>query len=658
MGKKSQQQTQYSEVLSTLNELLTDAKSYRNKWEIKSYVNESFYEWNHSLVFNKNTGNFEALQTSGSQYAIGKTRKIVRWLRNSILKNDPRWHASKGGEVAATDDEIDAAYALLKSVWKRCHLKDKLKDAVTHSVLKTTSWVYVWFDRDNDDFDVFVEDPFNIYTSPDGRMEWPVFVGSYMIRTIARSLNEIKSNPLYKNWPAKDDLDCLETTDQMAESEMKAKLLSDEHVIPRWKNGMCLIHEFYTMERVKKELSKEDKKEGETISEEKKEIEDLYVPQEDQLFEKDEYRVRIITKVWNVIIRDEMTDYKTFPFIGYQAERNTGKIYHPAWIEPVISLNKALDDAYSNRAEWLEQFAKWRYLKKKDVKMSIIRSKNGQIVEYEGWTAPTLMDRWNLPQEVNIHMSDTERYMEDIGWQHSDSMWRASGDKSGIAIAQLQAADMNNVSEPVDNMRTFLEELSYRILDMADSHMKLRVVTNDEGKDIPIAGNSFIKWEEQKTAKKSGKEIVRIKPLRNIDVEIIPGSAFSDMQMRQDLVELRKLEIPIPDEMILDAYKLGNTQSLIKKWKDEQEEKMENQDWVDGLEAKQAELETQKLLNGVPISPQEWENHQVHLAIHTAALQNFKQWDPRAELLMNHCMETEALLNWPQPQEPWQPNQQ
>ena len=52
---------------------------------------------------------------------------------------------------------------------------------------------------------------------------------------------------------------------------------------------------------------------------------------------------------------------------------------------------------------------------------------------------------------------------------------------------------MNNVSEPVDNMRTFLEELSYRILDMADSHMKLRVVTNDEGKDIKIAGNSLIK---------------------------------------------------------------------------------------------------------------------------------------------------------------------
>lgn len=657
MGKKSELQNQYKDVLKTFNELLTDAKVYRNKWEIKSYVNESFYEGNHSLVFNTKTGNFESLMTSGNQYAIWKTRKIVRWLRNSILKNDPRWHANKWGELAASDDEIDAAYALLKSVWKRCHLKDKLKDAVTHSVLKTTAWVYVWFDRDNDDFDVFVEDPFNIYTSPDGRMEWPVFVGSYMLRTVARSLNEIKSNPIYKNWPAKDDLDCLETTDQMAESEMKAKLLSDEHVIPRWKNGMCLVHELYTLEKVNKELSKEDKKEWETKEHEKKEIDDLYVPQEDQLFEKSEYRIRILTKVGNIIIRDEMTDYKTFPFIGYQAERNTGKIYHPAWIEPVIALNKALDDAYTNRAEWLEQFAKGRYLLKKGVKMSIVRAKNGQIVEYEGNTAPTLLERGNLPQEVSIHMADTERYMEDIGWQHSDSMGRASGDKSGIAIAQLQAADMNNVSEPVDNMRTFLEELSYRILDMADSHMWLRPVTDENGKDVQIIGASKAKQVEQKSAKKIS-DVIRIKPLRNIDVEIIPGSAFSDMQMRQDLIELRKLELPIPDELIMDAYKLGNTQSMLKKWKDEQEEKMENQDWIDGLEAKQADLETQKLLNGVPISPQEWENHSVHLAIHTAALQNFKEWDPRAELLMNHCRETEALLNWPQPQVQWQPNQQ
>jgi len=36
-------------------------------------------------------------------------------------------------------------------------------------------------------------------------------------------------------------------------------------------------------------------------------------------------------------------------------------------------------------------------------------------------------------------------------------------------------------------------------------------------------------------------EIIEIKPIKNIEVEIVPGSAFSDLQARQDLVELRTL---------------------------------------------------------------------------------------------------------------------
>jgi hypothetical protein len=39
-----------------------------------------------------------------------------------------------------------------------------------------------------------------------------------------------------------------------------------------------------------------------------------------------------------------MTDDDQFPLLAYQPERNKGLLYSPAWIDPLIQLNKALDE--------------------------------------------------------------------------------------------------------------------------------------------------------------------------------------------------------------------------------------------------------------------------------------------------------------------------
>lgn len=44
------------------------------------------------------------------------------------------------------------------------------------------------------------------------------------------------------------------------------------------------------------------------------------------------------------------------------------------------------------------------------------------------------------------------------------------------------------------------------------------------------------------------------------------------MMMRQDLIELKKLGVRIPDDYIIEAYKLGNTADILAKWREEQEE--------------------------------------------------------------------------------------
>ncbi len=165
-------QQKYRKIVQQMDDYLKNAKAYRNQWEVRSYVNQSFYEGNHQVVWNPSTRQFDTIPIkSENGLVVGKVRKIVRGVRNSIVRNDPRWHAGLGGEEAASEEELKAAYVLLNSAYKRCHVKDKLKDLITHGCIKTTAWMFVGFDAEKQDFDIFVEDPYNIYTSPDGRLE-------------------------------------------------------------------------------------------------------------------------------------------------------------------------------------------------------------------------------------------------------------------------------------------------------------------------------------------------------------------------------------------------------------------------------------------------------------------------------------------------------
>jgi len=54
-----------------------------------------------------------------------------------ITKNDPRWHPTSSRTQKISDEEKNVASALLQAVYKEDHLKDKIKDLLTHSLTKT-----------------------------------------------------------------------------------------------------------------------------------------------------------------------------------------------------------------------------------------------------------------------------------------------------------------------------------------------------------------------------------------------------------------------------------------------------------------------------------------------------------------------------------------
>lgn len=630
---KSTVQQEYSTIKDLMDTYLKDAKNFRNVWEIRSFVNESFYEWNHRVMFDTVSRQLVNLPIkSDNEYYIWKIRKIVRWVRNMILKNDPRWHPRSSRIMKVSDDEIQVASAILQDIYKEEHLKDKFKDLLTHSLTKTLAWAYIWFDSVKNDIDIYIEDPFNVYTSPDWRLEWPVFVWKYMIRTIRKSLDDIKNSEIYKNWPFKEHLDKICAESRQAESDQKNQILEANYQIPLDKNWSVILKEMYVMETVENKDNKE-------------EVWNTSAPEEDAIKHSDsKKKIRIVTKVWDYIIRDEMTDYDHFPLIAYLPERNKWLLYFASWIEPLISLNKALNDWYSNRADWLDKFAKWRYLVQKWSKFSIIKWRNWQVVEYTWWR-PVVQETWNLPNEVNIHLNESERYMEDIWWIHSESTWRLSWWAiSWVAIAQLQASDSNNVSEPVDNLKTFLEELAYRVLDLASKKYNLKKITLESWKEVSVVWSEISDMTKEATWKEIWDNVIRIKAIRSMEVEIVPGSAFSDLQMRQDLVELRWLWVAIPDALIIEAYKLWNTQQILNDYQAEEEAKMKFEWSEEWMESTQAELENKKMLEWAVITAQEIENHQIHLAIHAQLLSQLWSNAQKYPNIVQHVQQHDALI--------------
>jgi len=49
-----------------------------------------------------------------------------------ITKNEPRWHIKNSRNEKLTDEERKIASAVLQQKYKEEHIKDKLKDLITH----------------------------------------------------------------------------------------------------------------------------------------------------------------------------------------------------------------------------------------------------------------------------------------------------------------------------------------------------------------------------------------------------------------------------------------------------------------------------------------------------------------------------------------------
>lgn len=602
-------------ILTEIDTQIEDDKKFRQKWEIEAYVNRSFIDGAHHVQYDRNDMSLRNIPVKRGEKrrTINYVRAQKRGVMALIFRNDPKVHVRAGG-MDADQDELDVAYYFIKKLWRDWNLGQIVKKVASYGLDNGLGRI-MWDGDPNHPSKMrfWTEDPLQLFC--DAPMSGNIQDSTYFIRTFRRPLYALQHDPLYKD--AEEKFKNITSEEKFSVSDR----LNDWH---QYKHSQGQAKDDYTGQAIVKERQiKEYDKDGKV-------------------------KIRVHTKVGDELIRDELVNRDHYNVLDYRPEEQPGVYYTRAWVSDMIDPQKSINECFSSVEAWIAYVYKVKLLAKKGQKFSFRSDGHGQVIRYTGQQAPTFEQPRPLPEAIFKHQDNAVRFMEQQTI-HSESQGRLSGSAaSGVAIAQLQAANVNNVNEPIQNLKIFLEDLFERILQYASENYtevrKLVFETRDEKPfEKMIVGEEALKKDKTILGEgRTEKDVVKLKAFKNIEVEIIPGDAFSDLQARSDAIELLKLEA-IPKEAVLDVYKMGNTKELLDKLKSEQEEER-----INNPDLMIAEGENLKMAQGSKVEAQPGEDHEVHLAVHGAFLQAVEKQGNQElmNMVVQHIQNHEAMVQY------------
>lgn len=549
-----------------------EGRDFRVKQEALWMELDYMIDGNHYIFYDKSSHEIRTLpiQRRGTiRRTVNIIKSKLRSVTNMINKSEPAFNIDADYTIGMSPEDkkkaekkADVVQHLLLNVYRSNNLKQKFKRAVRLGEKRGLAYAqYVW-DMDKDDINVLIDDPFDIIVDP--TCEGDIQKASYIRKDTIVSMEYLKSNPNFKN------VGLLESTSKLNESTYRNSFLEFKYSNTSSK-GRYLLSETW----VKKQKKSTETEDGETTQEMKTVVEVTYSCNDVEL-DAQEY------------------NYSKYPFCVYYPEEPDGEMYPRPPFADLIGLNKSLDATYSFREEYMATCGVGRYLKHKKSKLiTPSTGAHGQIIEWSGTTPPTPMDIPPFPHGVvQSHLNDTERYMSDIGGvQFLDAGQIIGSNTSGRAIAQLQAQQSESVGEPTENLAYFAKQLFEGIIElMIANYQEPRNVKAGE-EIFKVRGAGGLTELQTKEGMESQGEII-LDEVPSFHVEIIPGSAYSELQQKDDLIQLYDRKA-IDTKTLLEGYKLGNTRETLERLEEEQEKAallQAKQKQLEGLNQQQAQM--------------------------------------------------------------------
>lgn len=535
---------------------IQEAKDNRIKVEATWMEIDSMMDGNHYIYYDKMNRTIQQVPVTRKgtvRRTINKMRAQEKTLTNLINKNEPAFNITPLISPESTPKEIqnaknDAQVIQYKfaELYNEKHFKHKFKQAVRVGARYGVAIGQVCWDDEEDEADIKIYSPWDVYIDP--TCGGNICDARYIIKAIPVDLETIKNNPRYKNTEH-----IVVEGDKQAESEFRNQFLQFKYPSVGNKNRAIMFECW--MKDSKKTYKEED--ESGTPEVEKK--------------------IKIVSWIGDVPIREEYLNDDEYPFDLYYPNEVMGEMYPRPIFADIISLNKSLDAVYSFWEEYIATVGVGRYIKHDSVELNTQSTgAHGQIMTYTGpiGRQPVAMDMPPLPQAVYGLKDAIERAMDDItGVQSLNMDAVARSGASGALIGQLQAQQSANLGEPTENLELFATKLYEIILDLMDSnYSESKIVQSPDKENMKAYRIRGSKALSDISQPQDGETLVS-KDKYSVKISIIPGSAFSDIQKKQDIIELFDRKA-VDRQTLLEAYSLGNTREILERLEKEEEAKM------------------------------------------------------------------------------------
>ncbi|MCK5296594.1 MAG: hypothetical protein KAJ75_06865 [Alphaproteobacteria bacterium] len=531
--KKKTGEDKEAVLRAKLDRQWTNSQSGRKELDWKWFVYDLWVNGDHYAKWDRNTQQIVSTVTDRGKpkIVVNKVFTTLRAVRNFVLRNKPRAEVTP---VNLAEDDVEQVRDLnkyLDFLHEKLKLRYKLKESVWHALKYSVGFWQVLWNEDADDGDGEIEinviDPYDLYIDPVARN---MAEARYCVLAVRRTLDDLKEDEKYDQ----DEVALIDTDDKLAASSLKARLMRSD------RGGLT--------------MGGQAKREGTTIV------------REHWWFEKekdeDERKLMLSTMAGGRVIRKaEDTELKQMPFFDVHSDVEPLKLYGQGWVKNLIPLNRLINRLQSQIAEWNDIMNKGKWISDKGAGVRIINNENGQIIEkkrgfdvHQANISPISAASFQQNQQADT-------YLEDIGGAHDASTGRIpAGAMSGRAIEALQIGDSNNLSEVIENVELFLENVYEYILSVAaQKYQFARTVVpltqSGEREFVTVIGEG---------ASNQVDEATPIPEKNFVDVKITSWLAQTGEVRREVLKELYQLQA-IDQATLLEGFNIGNVADIIKK---------------------------------------------------------------------------------------------
>ena len=529
-------------LLAKWDRLWQEASEDRKQQDWKWYLYGMWVRGFHYAKYDQKTKQVVSTPPNDGRpkIVINKIYPTLRAVRNYALRNQPKAQVTPENLTKDNLEQALKATKFLESIHESEKLRPKLKGTVFQALEDSASWWQIIWDGEK--IKVNPSDVFDYYPDPKARTPQEQ---RYGILAVSRPIDVLMDDPKYD----KEQVKLIKADNKLSASSYKQMLLSYDRKSAGLPN---------------------DSKKGTAI------VKEYWYEEDGKIFVGAEAGGRIIRK-------PEEVDTPIIPFFKLASDIMPFSMYGEGWVKNLIDPQKMLNSGASSVVEYNLIMNKVKAVVDKGAGVRTWNNQHGSFIEKKRGYDVTTMTAAPMNSAVFEQIGMAERFIEDIGAMHDASKGRVpSGAKSGRAIEALQVGDSNNMSELVENIEDFLEDVYEYILWLASK--KYQDVTNIIVTDY-TGQREFLKviGEESPVAQTMMEngvipdDTLIISGKNLVDVKISSYLAFTPEAKRESVKELLSILPDLPEDVVLDAYGVGNIAEVIKRIKEKRQEQQQQQ---------------------------------------------------------------------------------